>query len=162
MPLRRRRNIALAAVIAALVCAAATTAARLNVRPSTLDVYRKAFVQPAVAPSDVDIVPVSLEKRSNGEPVTVFVTLPPPWNPAEVDVASMLLCLGSGPCTGGASKPQYIGREGRTLKVVFARSDVIEVVSGVPGHTVVSLTVSGLLHFPAAFFYGSDQVQVLD
>ena len=42
------------------------------------------------------------------------------------------------------------------------RDEVIGVVSDVPGHTVVSLTVSGLIHFPAAFFYGSDQVKVLD
>ena len=162
MPLRRRRHILAAAVLAALVCAAATWAARLDVRPSTLDVHRKAFVQPAVAPSDVDIVPVSLQKRSEGEPVTVFVNLPQPWDPAQVDVASMLLCLGAAPCTGGARKPQLIGRQGRTLKVVFPRDEVIEVVSAVPGHTVVSLTVSGLIHFPAAFFYGSDQVTVLD
>ena len=99
---------------------------------------------PGVLALDVDIKPESLEPRSLGDHLTAFIASPP--ETSGLDIATIRLCLGVAPCGSSGVAASYAGwnQGGRTLRVTFARADVIALLGGVPAGNVV-LTVSASL-----------------
>lgn len=92
----------------------------------------------------------------------VFIDLPAGFPAARIDASRLILCAGAGPCTAGvpAQKPQVVAAE-RTLKAIFDRGEVLELLDAVPTPSVVRLTVTGLVRRPAATFSSSDTVKLL-
>lgn len=146
--------------LAALTVVATAAAAQLSLRAHTLDVYRFPFVRPIDVAADVDVVPVAIQRTSEGDHVTVFVGLPSGYSAARVDVGSVRICLGIDPCADGGYKPQSIQHD-TTLKLVFSREVVNDLVAPVPAGDDAVLTVSGVVMSPPAFFAGRDTVMVI-
>lgn len=117
---------------------------------------------PAVA-ATVDIKPESLQKKSQGEPIEGFIGLPGSFDVRGIDVATVRLCRGLGPCASTGSVPTSgkpkVTEDGR-LKVTFDRAAVITLIADVtPPHQAV-FTVSGMV--AGRQFAGQDTVTVVD
>lgn len=124
-------------------------------------------------PATVDIKPESLQKKSQGAPVIVFIELPSGSDASNIDVASLRLCLGTDPCSPSGvapdgppgSKPKVGDHDGDgilDLKVTFDRAAVIALVTGVTPPVTVSFTVSGIVSPSGRTFAGSDTVKLVD
>lgn len=137
-------------------------AAPFPLDPGSLAVFKLRSPGVARIGADVNVVPEALEKRSKGDHVTVFIDLPAGFPAARIDASRLILCAGAGPCTAGvpAQKPQVVAAE-RTLKAIFDRGEVLELLDAVPTPSVVRLTVTGLVRRPAATFSSSDTVKLL-
>ena len=164
------------------------SAASLQVDGGTLQVFVYTVTIPSATPSPtgtatatatpapallatVDVKPESLQKRSQGQPVTAFVELPAGHDVSQIDVDSVRLCLGSDPCGSDGVPPDgapgakpkvgdYDGDGVPDLKVTFDRAAVIALVEGVKPPATVTFTVSG--DVGARTFAGGAAVKLVD
>lgn len=117
----------------------------------------------------VYIMPRSLEKRSQGNPVTAIIELAAGYDVAKIDTGSIRLCLGTSPCgkkdvptTGKATLGDANGNGIPDLKVTFDRGAVLALVADVAPPTSVTFAVSGSLTAPKRAFAGSDTLRIVD
>ena len=137
------------AVLAILILAIAAASVGLTSAYLSATADGSMTVQTAeafVVAASVDIKPESLQVKSEGEPVMAFVTLPEGLDAADVDAASIGLCLGTQPCTGGVPAVEVHQHDGpSSFRARFDQSAVIELVEGIPTPADVTFTVSGLV-----------------
>jgi len=160
-------------VIFLLVLSAATVgaAASVEVDGGVLQVFRfPVHIEiPAIA-AEVDIKPESLQKKSEGQAVTVFIELPQGYDVADIDVGTIRLCLGTFPCDAGwvapdgapGAKPKVGDHDGdgvSDLKVTFDRASVVALLGNVEPPATITLTVSGKVD--SHIFAGSDTVRLI-
>ncbi|NPV07871.1 MAG: hypothetical protein HPY83_07915 [Anaerolineae bacterium] len=127
--------------------------------------------EPTAIAADLDLKPESLEKKSQGSPVTAFIELPPEHDVAQIDVTTLLLCLQE-PFAGGCVPPDGLPGGGKPkvgdadkdgipdLKVTFDRAAVIGLVADIQPPADVVFTVSGLVD--GRPFAGRDTVRLVD
>lgn len=148
------------------------TAAELKVDGGVLQVFHMDvnIEIPAIA-AEVDIKPESLQKKSAGQAVTVFIELPQGYDVADIDVGTIRLCLSTFPCDGGGlapdgapgAKPKVGDHDGdgvSDLKVTFDRASVVALLGNVQPPATITLTVSGKV--ASCIFAGSDTVRLID
>jgi LysM repeat protein len=121
-------------------------------------------------PATVDIDPDTLNLRSEGQPVTVYMELPTGFEVSNIQVGSLRLCLGTDPCSDGVAPDAAPGTKPKVgdadhddvpdLKVQFARPEVIALVGEHRGETPI--TVSGRVDPPGRWFAGTDTIRVSD
>jgi hypothetical protein len=167
-----RLSVAAALALVVVLAAVSASAAKLTVNGGTLQVFTYP-VDIGPIPASVDIKPESLQKKSRGAPVIVFIELPSGSDASNIDVASLRLCLGADPCSPSGvapdgppgAKPKVGDHDGDgipDLKVTFDRAAVIALVAGVTPPATVSFTVSGIVDPPGRIFAGSDTVKLVD
>jgi hypothetical protein len=153
-------------VLGVVVGAAGAWAALIDVKPDHLAAFNlPANIPPPVA-ATIDIKPESLQKKSQGQSVTVYIELPPGYDVHNIDVDSIRLCYETGwVARDGApgAKPEvgdYDNDDIPDLKVTFNRAEVISLVRGVTTPATVTFTVLGKVGEDG--FRGSDTVKLVD
>jgi len=147
------------------------TAAELKIDGGVLQVFHMDVnIEIPRISAEVDIKPESLQKKSAGQAVTVFIELPQGYDVADIDVATIRLCLGTAPCDGGVApdgapgaKPKMGDHDGdgvSDLKVTFDRASVVALVGNVQPPATITFTVSGKV--ASCIFAGSDTVRLID
>jgi hypothetical protein len=153
-------------LVIGLAGAPIASAAALTVEPATLALF---ILPPPGAPSisaSVVIQPQSLQKRSQGNPVSATVEFPLGVDPGDVDTSTLRLCLGTGPCGTSGVAPTRVrlgdadGDGTPDLRATFSRAAVIALVQDIQPPATVTFTVSGVVGVVP--FAGSDDVRLVD
>ena len=156
----RARVLAVSAVLA-LVFLGAASAARFIVGAGTLSAFDySAHIELPTLVAVVNVVPKTLERKSKGEHVSAFVSLPDGFDPGAVDISSVKLCVGSAPFNGCAAA-EGARMVGARLKADFDRAAVLALVAGLPVPSSVTVTVLGLVGPSAIAWAGTDTVTVI-
>lgn len=138
--------IVLTTIVATIAGAVFGSAASVDVDGGTIQVftYEVEIDMPPI-PAATDIGTGSLQSESMGEMVTVFIELPMGYDPADIYVPSIRLCLGMAPCDSGgvaALEGKLVAGENR-LMATFDSSQVMALMSGVTPLAEVNVTISG-------------------
>lgn len=125
---------------------------------------------PTAIAAGLRLEPGVLQRTSQADHVTAFVTLPAGYDASRVDLATVRLCRWSQPCgasgvlaeEGKTTKGGGNGQKGGKLKVTFDFAAVLALVAGLPDRSDVTLTVSGEITLAASTvtFAGQDTVRV--
>jgi len=114
--------------------------------------------------AEVDVNPDTLNTRSRGRYMTVYIELPAGMDPNDIDPTTVTLTYGGTVLTALAFPPpgveDYDLDTVDELMVKFSRRDLIAAVSG-GGNQTVELSVAGVLQDGTAFD-GTDSLRVLD
>ncbi len=114
----------------------------------------------------LDVRSRSLGQESYDQDIVAFIEPPAGYGVADIQQASLRLCLGTPHCTDGVhagGKPEVddADRDGiPDLKVTFAQSEVLALLHGITPPAWVTVTVSGLVG--AQGFAGSDTLKLVD
>jgi hypothetical protein len=154
------------AVLAVVLGAVDAWAALIDVKPDHLAAFSFPANLPAPVPAIVDIKPETLQKTSKGQPVTVYIELPPGYDVHDISVDSVRFCYMTGSIAhdGAPGAKPEIGDYDHDgipdLKITFGRGEVINLVSGVATPSAVTFTIMGMVGQDG--FSGSDMVKLLD
>ena len=135
-------------------------------------------------PATVDIDPESLQKRSQGKPVTAGIALPEPFDVNDIDITTVRLCFDQnnngafdpGECVPADIKPAIVDHQDGTIEfewavvigvprlmVKFNPAEVIALVEHIVAPAEVEFTLNGhMLSPPGITFEGQDSVNLVD
>jgi hypothetical protein len=113
------------------------------------------FTQITTIPATIDFDPDTLNPRSKGKWVTVYIDLPQDYDVNDINLNSIELITSSGTVP---VEETPTGVEDGTLMVKFDRQEVIGILE--PGEEIL-ITVSGELNDETSW-EGTDQIRVLD
>jgi hypothetical protein len=155
------RIAATLAFLTILVTVATVWAAGLMVNGGTLQGFALA-VRAGPTSASVDIHPESLQKRSEGQPVTAYIEMSDGFDVESIDVSTAQICREGAGCVPASLAPTSVGdydNDGiRDRMVKFDRAAVIDLLEDVEPPSTVTLTVSGIVDPPGRAFAGSDTV----
>jgi hypothetical protein len=124
------------------------------------DVVIREFVP--VIPAKVDFKPETLNLKSNGKVVTVFIALKSRcYSAKDIDMSTVYIKVGDATSAGALLKPTSVSRRGGKLftrMVKFPRADVEAMLE--PGENV-EITVGGSLKTGESFV-GTDKIRVIN
>jgi hypothetical protein len=161
------RRALIAGIATVLFAVPPILGATLWLQPGSITIFDVPAALP-IREASIEIKPDSLEKKSEGPPVTVFIEAAgEAFDVGLITIPSVRLCLDLPLCDDGASvtgKPKVDDADSdglRDLKVTFDRGEVLAFVADVTAPATVEFVVSGLVMDGTAFA-AVDAVKLVD